>query len=122
MVMKSWEEFLADAGVSPRRQTESEQRARELVASMKLGELRKARTLTQQQLAAELGISQASVSELENRADMLISTLRRFIAASGGELRIVAHYPEADILIEHLATAGNSKPPRAKNSVVPEGQ
>jgi DNA-binding XRE family transcriptional regulator len=114
MVTKSWEEFLADAGVSPRRQAESEQRASGLVAALKLGELRKARELTQQEVAAKLGISQASVSELENRADMLISTLRRFIAASGGELRIVAHYPEADILIEHLAAAGNLKPPRAK--------
>ncbi len=54
------------------------------------------------------------MSELENRADLLISTLRRFIAASGGELRIVARYPEADILIEHLAAAGNPKSPRAK--------
>lgn len=116
MVTKTWEEFLADAGVSSGRQAESEQRASELVTSMKLGELRKARTLTQQQVAAELGISQASVSELENRADMLISTLRRFIAASGGELRIVAHYPEADILIEHLAAAGDLEPPRAKTS------
>ncbi len=114
MATKTWEQFLADAGVSSERQAASERRARAMIATMKLGELRKARTLTQQEVAAELGISQASVSELENRADMLISTLRRFIAASGGELRIVAHYPEADILIEHLAAAGNPKPPRDK--------
>lgn len=100
---KSWQEFLEKHNISADRQAASEQRAHKFIASLKLGELRKARELTQQQLAETLGISQASVSELESRADLLLSTLGRFIQASGGELQLVAHYPDGDILIDRLA-------------------
>lgn len=59
-----------------------------------LAELRKARSLTQDQLAADLQVGQASIAKLERRTDMYLSTLRRFVQAMGGELEIVARFPD----------------------------
>jgi len=47
-------------------------------------------------------MNQAAVSKLEHQSDMYVSTLRRFIAAMGGELRIVAHFPEGDVVINQF--------------------
>lgn len=58
--------------------------------------LRKARSLTQVQVAKELGIAQNSVSTLEKRADLLVSTLRKYIEAAGGELTLIAKFPSGE--------------------------
>ena len=55
--------------------------------------LRKARELTQVNMAQTLGVTQHTVSRLEHRADLLLSTLRRYIEAAGGELILVAKFP-----------------------------
>ena len=60
---------------------------------LSLAELRRAREMTQEQLAADLHVGQASIAKLERRADMYLSTLRRFVEAMGGELEIVARFP-----------------------------
>lgn len=70
------------------------------VAAIELNELRKARKLTQEDLARRLGTRQANVSKLERRTDVRVSTLRDVVEAMGGELRITAHFPDADYLIE----------------------
>lgn len=57
-----------------------------LLAQLPLNELRHARQLSQEQLAGVLHVKQASISKLERRTDMYISTLRNFIRAMGGEL------------------------------------
>lgn len=57
-----------------------------------LAALRKARQLTQVQMAETLGIGQGDVSKLEQRENLLLSTLARYIEATGGRLRIVAEY------------------------------
>ena len=59
-----------------------------------LQELRKARELTQVEIAKALNIRQASVAQMEKRSDLLISTLRGYIEAMGGQLEIVAHLPD----------------------------
>lgn len=58
-----------------------------------LRDLRARRSLTQRQVARNLNLSQADVSRLEHRRDVLVSTLRRFVEATGGELELVARYP-----------------------------
>lgn len=60
----------------------------------RLAEVRKARELTQVTLARKMHISQPSVAEMERKADMLLSTLRGYIEAMGGELRLVATFPD----------------------------
>ena len=58
-----------------------------------LQELRKAKALTQTQLAETLGIRQATVAKMEKRSDLMISTLRRHVEAMGGRLNLVVEFP-----------------------------
>jgi DNA-binding transcriptional regulator YiaG len=61
-----------------------------------LKNLRKAQSLTQATMAELLGMDQSEVSRLENRTDLLLSTLRRFVEATGGQLDLVARYPGSE--------------------------
>jgi DNA-binding XRE family transcriptional regulator len=63
---------------------------------MTLRELRKARSITQAKLAKVLHVKQEQVSRLEARTDLHISTLRRQIEAMGGELMILASFPNLE--------------------------
>lgn len=79
---------------STRERAEIEANARKLAAEMTtVKKLRKARKLTQVEIAKRLGIAQENVSRLENRTDMLVSTLRDYVTAMGGDLRLVALFP-----------------------------
>ena len=60
-----------------------------------LRRLREARALTQSTLAELLEMDQSEVSRLERRSDMLLSTLKRFVEATGGELHLVVRYPDS---------------------------
>jgi transcriptional regulator with XRE-family HTH domain len=82
-------------GLSPARRQHIEARTVELVKEhMTLQELRRARKLTQVRVAKELGITQDSVSRLEKRSDLLLSTLRKTVQAMGGTLSLVAEFPD----------------------------
>ena len=59
-----------------------------------LQELRKARELTQVEIAKALNIRQASVAQMERRSDLLISTLRGYIEGMGGTLKLVVEFPD----------------------------
>ena len=90
---KNIDEILA--GLEPARRRVIEERASRLMAEeLSLRELRKARELTQAQLATTLGITQDGVSRLEKRSDLLVSTLRKTIKAMGGDLKLVASFPD----------------------------
>lgn len=80
--------------MSPERRARNEARALALLAAMDLSELRNACRVTQEELAARLEVAQSNVSRLERRRDMLVSTLREVIEALGGELHLVAFFPE----------------------------
>ena len=84
---------------------EIEAGARELIAEeYSLRELRAARDRSQQQIAERLGVNQAAVSKLERRTDMYVSSLREYIKAIGGELEIVARFPDRPpVRINHFA-------------------
>jgi predicted transcriptional regulator len=72
---------------------------------MTLEELRKARSLSQEDMAATLAVNQPAVAKLEKRADMHVSNLRRYIEALGGTLEITAHFPEASVIISNIGDA-----------------
>ncbi len=81
--------------LNPQRRKKVELRAAELIAEeMSLRELRKAHKLTQERIAETLGIGQDQVSRLEQRSDLLLSTLRSYVEAMGGSLTIVAKFPD----------------------------
>ncbi len=67
-------------------------------------ELRKARSLTQEQRAEKPAIKQASVSKMESQTDMYISTMRKYIEAMGGELEVVANSPDGSVRVERFET------------------
>ncbi len=71
-----------------------------------LRDLRKARHLTQVQLAESLGQNQVSIAKLEKRTDLLLSTLRRYIEAMGGKLNLVVEFPDRTPVI--LDTLGET--------------
>ena len=83
------------AALSPARRKKVEARTAELIEDEKsLCDLRRALALTQQKMAGELGIGQEGISRLEKRSDLLISTLRGYVEAMGGKLRLVAEFPD----------------------------
>jgi transcriptional regulator with XRE-family HTH domain len=82
-------------GLSVARRKKIAARTAELIAEeMTLRELRHARKLTQVRMAKALGITQDSVSRLEKRSDLLLSTLRKTVKAMGGSLSLVAEFPD----------------------------
>ena len=82
---------------------------RELVAEMPLHELRRAREMTQRDLARRLNVNQPAVSKLEQRTDVYVSSLRSYIEAVGGRLRIVAEFPEGEVAITNFYEAGENE-------------
>jgi transcriptional regulator with XRE-family HTH domain len=91
--------------LSPAERKKVEGRAAEIIAEeMSLRDLRKARKLTQARVAKTLGITQDSVSRLEKRSDLLLSTLRSTVKAMGGNVRIVAEFPDrAPVVLSELS-------------------
>ena len=68
-------------------------------AGVSLAHLRQVRQLSQEALAERLGARQSSVSKLERRADLHLSTLRAYVEALGGTLEILARFPDGDVPI-----------------------
>jgi DNA-binding transcriptional regulator YiaG len=86
--------------LSPARREKVEARAAQLIAEeMTLQELRRARKVTQQNIARSLHIGQDGVSKIEQRSDLLISTLRKTIEAMGGNLSLVAEFPDREPVV-----------------------
>jgi transcriptional regulator with XRE-family HTH domain len=102
--------------LSPVQRKKVEARAAELIAEeMTLRELRKARKLTQVRVAKELGIKQDSVSRLEKRSDILLSTLRKTVKAMGGSLSLVATFPDrAPVELSGIAEDNPASKPTGK--------
>ncbi|MGC6331064.1 XRE family transcriptional regulator [Rhizorhabdus sp. FW153] len=77
-----------------------------LTEAMSLAELRQARQLTQAMLSETLHVGQAAVAKMEKRTDMYVGNLRRFIEAMGGELDVVARFPEGAVKISNFSDIG----------------
>jgi ribosome-binding protein aMBF1 (putative translation factor) len=90
------------ARLSPEAQARAEAEALQLREEMDLAEVRRALKLSQEELAETLQVGQAAVAKLEKRTDMYVSTLRRFIEAMGGELEIVARFPDHAVHIKNF--------------------
>lgn len=102
--MKSLDQKIKSLGASRRKRVEA--RAAQLVAEeMTLRELRRARKVTQVRIARALGIRQDGVSRLEKRSDLLLSTLRKAVRALGGDLQLVAAFPDRPpVVLSGIAT------------------
>ena len=91
------------AKMSPERRARNEAAVKAALAEMPLNELRNARGLSQKMLAEALHIQQPAIARLEKRTDMHISTLRSHIRAMGGELEVIARFPDGDVSITNFS-------------------
>lgn len=94
------------AKMPPERRTRIDRMTEELREEMDLAQLRTARRLSQAALGEILHVEQPAVAKIEKRTDMYVSTLRRFIEAMGGELEIVARFPDHDVRIKNFRDLG----------------
>ena len=89
--------------MSPERRAKIDEKVKATLAEMPLQELRNARGLSQKMLAEALNIQQPAIAKLEKRTDMYISTLRSHIKAMGGELDIIARFPDGNVSISNFS-------------------
>ena len=96
--MKKWAKIRAEMPLESQARLDA--RLKETLASMPLDKMRKARSLTQVAVAERLHVDQGSVSKLEGRTDMYLSTLREYVEALGGTLELRADFPDGSINID----------------------
>lgn len=103
------------AALEPARRAGVEAEANRLHTEyLTLQELRKAKDLTQVQLAQTLGIQQATVAKYERQSDMLLSTLSSYVQAMGGSLKLMVEFPGKEpVALEGL---GEIEEPRRRRS------
>jgi DNA-binding XRE family transcriptional regulator len=87
------------AKMDPASIADNKRRVREELQRMALEELRSAKQATQTDMAELLDVPQSSISRIEQRADMYLSTLRDYIHLMGGMLQIQAIFPDVGTVI-----------------------
>ena len=102
------------AGMPKARRDRIESKAVRLARQMiehadSLGDIRKAMSKTQTEIARELGVGQVAVAQLEKRSDLLLSTLQRYVRAAGAELSLIVHTKQgAEIVLQNLGDLGGT--------------
>lgn len=88
-------------------------RSQELIEQeMTLRDLRKAMGKTQATMAAKLGVKQENVSRVEQRADMLLSTLGSYLDAMGGKLKLTVEFEgRAPVVLAGFSMEGEASMP-----------
>lgn len=89
---RPWRQIRRDGSPDSRIREELIKRA--MTDALALGELRAALEIKQSEMAARMGTNQPGISRLERREDLYLSTLRDYVAALGGELQLVAEFPD----------------------------
>ena len=86
---------------TPERRRRIKAMKNKLLADMPLHELRR-------ELAGALNVNQPAVAKLEQRADIYVSSLRSYIEAVGGRLKIIAEFPDGEVTITNFSRLGES--------------
>ncbi|RUO53514.1 helix-turn-helix domain-containing protein [Pseudidiomarina homiensis] len=95
-MVKKLKEF--EAEMSPDVLSKANAQAKQIIAEIKLKELRKQQGVSQAELASALGVAQANISQIEGRGDARISTLSSYVRALGGELELHARFPDGQLV------------------------
>lgn len=101
---KSFDE-LVKRTTTKRTRAKAARRTQKLLAELLLSEIRQRAGMSQQQVADVLGIKQPSLSKLEKQQDMQISTLRKVVKALGGELEVLARFPQGTVRLAQFGPA-----------------
>lgn len=99
---KTWKEITASRPDTPERRAAYEAARREALGEIvehNLGELRKMRVVTQVELARRLGMTQPSLSGIERRSDVQLSTLRDYVEGLGGRLELTAVFDDVSVAV-----------------------
>ncbi len=125
MTTRNWDEIEKTMQADPDHEAMMEKANAELAAEEEaylraLADVRRARDMTQEELAEALGIKQTSASKVERsherHADLYVSTLRRFIEAMGGELLITAVFDDVEVPIDNFREIDTTNPEPKKIS------
>lgn len=104
----------------PARRRRAEAYRAEVRRLAALGDVRRARAYTQEQLAQAMGKPQTHISRLEHQTDLYVSTLRRYVEAMGGQLEVRAVFPDATLTIDRFGQLAES--PAEEEPVGPAGE
>lgn len=85
--------------------------------SIWLQALRRARNISQQEMAQRLMIKQAAISKMERRDDICLSSLRKYVAALGGHLEIAVRFPEQSLAYTLDSDFSSPIPPTVAGAV-----
>ncbi|WP_298820418.1 helix-turn-helix transcriptional regulator [uncultured Roseibium sp.] len=115
----SADELFAET-MTPEMIEASDRRAKELLDEFDtLQKLRKARALTQEHIGKKMGTKQVSIAQLEKRSDFLLSTLRGYVKALGGELDLLVRFDDhPPVRLSGLGEESLSEPPKKASAGV----
>ncbi len=86
------------AAIKPEVRKAARGKAVSVLVEMSLADVRRERGQNQTEVARHLDVAQPNVSKLEHQPDTLVSTLANYIEALGGELEIVAKFPDGQAI------------------------
>lgn len=89
---RSWNEI--KQRMTPDQRAHIESRAEQHLALIALSDLLRERNLSHETIANRLEVAQGNVSRTLRRGDLRVSTLRSVVEAMGGELQLVARFPD----------------------------
>lgn len=98
---------------APEKRAELKGEAHAELARIGFDKLRQARQQTQTAVTEKLNVGQGAVSRIEKQSDILLSTLREYVGALGGQLELRAVFPDGDFIIEKF---GEEKPGKKRRS------
>lgn len=88
----------------PERRARIESGTQALREALRLAALREKKGMTQKDVARALSVSQAYVSKIEREEDVYLSTMRRYVEALGGEVRMIAVFDGEEVPVSLLGT------------------
>ncbi len=100
---------------------EGEKIGRAIRDAIALGQLRERFEISQAEIASRMGTNQPGVSKLERREDLYLSTLREYVEALGGELMLVARFPDGQEVHLEPGTGDTPRVYRKQGDVVLAG-
>ncbi|NJR17795.1 MAG: helix-turn-helix transcriptional regulator [Calothrix sp. CSU_2_0] len=90
------------AKMTPEQKAESDIQAKIILLHLTLAELRESLARTQSDVANDMGVGQSALSKIEHQDDIQVSTLSRYIKSLGGNLKIIASFPDEEIVISQF--------------------
>jgi hypothetical protein len=96
MKVHRWRD-VRDAKIPPRRREAIKREVERELLELNLRKVRELIGKTQEETAKLAEMTQSELSRTERRADHLVSTLRRYVEALGGELEVIASFGDRQL-------------------------